>query len=115
MSQMIYKICPRNMWEEAVAKGVFEGAPIDLSDGFIHFSTGDQLRETAARHFARQDDLVLIAVDDAHLGPDLVYEVSRGGDLFPHLYAPLETAIVAWVTPLPLGPEGAHIFPEFEK
>jgi uncharacterized protein (DUF952 family) len=107
---LIYKICPRELWQAAEQAGRFEGASIDLTDGFIHFSTAEQARETAARHFAGQADLVLVAVDEDRLGSALKYEVSRGGALFPHLYAPLDLAAVAWVKPLPLGPSG-HEFP----
>ncbi|MFU0503951.1 DUF952 domain-containing protein [Pseudaminobacter sp. NGMCC 1.201702] len=111
MRQTIYKICPQALWREAEDSGVFSGAPVDLADGFIHFSTADQVAETAAKHFAGQNGLLLIAVDDAKLGERLKYEVSRGGALFPHLYGPLELSAVEWVKPLPLGADGAHIFP----
>jgi len=114
MSNIIYKICPRPLWDEAEKAGRFDGASIDLTDGFIHFSTAGQAAETAAKHFAGQRDLVLIAVDGARLGDALKYEVSRGGALFPHLYAPLSMPDVLWVKPLPLGPDGAHQFPPFE-
>jgi len=115
MTSMIYKICPRDLWEEAEAAGRFDGASIDLADGFIHFSTAEQAVETAAKHFAGQDDLVLVAVDPTRLGDALKYEVSRGGALFPHLYAPLDLAAVAWVRPLPLGSDGRHLFPPMES
>jgi len=114
MTSMIYKICPRELWEEAEAAGRFDGAPVDLADGFIHFSTAGQAVETAAKHFAGQDDLVLVAVDPMLLGDALKYEVSRGGALFPHLYAPLDPAMVASVRPLPLGGDGNHLFPPLE-
>lgn len=109
---LIYKICPEPLWREAEEAGRFAGAPVDLADGFIHFSTGAQLRETAAKHFAGQDGLLLIAVDDARLGAALRYEPSRGGALFPHLYATLDPKSVRWIAPLPLGPAGAHLVPE---
>lgn len=109
---LIYKICPETLWLEAEATGRFAGAPVDLADGFIHFSTGAQVRETAARHFAGQDGLLLIAVDDAKLGSALRYEPSRGGALFPHLYAPLDPKTVHWIAPLPLNEDGTHLFPE---
>lgn len=109
---LIFKICPQALWREAEAKRRFEGAPVDLQDGYIHFSTQHQMRETAARHFADQDDLVLVAVDDEALGAALRYEPSRGGDLFPHLYDVLPLSAVAWVRPLPLGPDGQHVFPD---
>jgi uncharacterized protein (DUF952 family) len=113
--QLIYKILPATLWDEAVRSGEFKGAGIDLADGYIHFSTADQMRETAAKHFAGQADLVLFAVDGDKLGPALKFEVSRGGDLFPHLYAPLNVSDVAWVKPLPLDPSGNHIFPADAK
>ena len=109
---LIYKICPRTLWREAEAAGVFTGAPIDRADGFIHFSTAAQSAETAARHFAGQTDLLLVSVEAGSLGAALRYEPSRGGDLFPHLYADLPLAAVASVDPLPLGPDGRHVFPE---
>jgi uncharacterized protein (DUF952 family) len=109
---LIFKICPQALWREAEAERRFEGAPVDLQDGYIHFSTQHQMRETAARHFAGQDDLVLVAVDDGALGAALRYEPSRGGDLFPHLYGALPLSAVAWVRPLPLGPDGQHVFPD---
>ena len=109
---MIYKIVPETLWSAAEAAGRFEGAPVDLDDGFIHFSTGEQVRETAAKHFAGQNGLLLVAVDAASLGPDLRWEASRGGDLFPHLYGPLRLDAVLWTKPLPVGPDGSHEFTE---
>jgi uncharacterized protein (DUF952 family) len=108
---LLFKICPRPLWAEAERAGAFAGAPVDLRDGYIHFSTAAQLRETAARHFAGQDDLVVVAVDGAALGETLRWEPSRGGDLFPHLYGTLPLTAVRWVRPLPLGPHG-HVFPD---
>jgi uncharacterized protein (DUF952 family) len=86
--------------------------PIDIQDGYLHFSTGKQLKETAEKHFAGQANLMLIAIDADRLGPALRYETSRGGDLFPHLYASLALSAVLWVKPLPLGPDGRHVFPD---
>ncbi len=114
MSQIIYKIAPEALWREAQMNGRFTGAPIDIADGFIHFSTASQVRETAARHFAGQTDLLLIAIDETKLGEALKYEVSRGGALFPHLYAPLGLDAVLWEKPLPLGADGQHQFPALE-
>jgi uncharacterized protein (DUF952 family) len=108
---LIYKICPAILWCEAETDGLFRGAPVDLADGYIHFSTAAQARETAARHFAGQADLVLVAVSVAALGPALKWEPSRGGDLFPHLYGPLPVSAAASVVPLPLGADGDHVFP----
>lgn len=109
---VIYKIVPRTLWQEARDAGVFKGAAIDLTDGYIHFSTADQVKETAARHFTGQDDLLLVAVDGGALGDGLVFEPSRGGDLFPHLYGDLPLDAVLWETPLTLDDGGAHQFPE---
>lgn len=108
---LIYKICPRALWREAERDGLFRGAPVDRADGYIHFSTGEQVRETAARHFVGQADLVLVAVEAEALGPALKWQPSRGGALFPHLYGELSLRAVAWVKPLPLGPDNLHRFP----
>ena len=108
---LIYKICPAALWRQAEAEGVFRGSPVDLQDGYIHFSTADQAKETAAKHFAGQSDLVLVAVDDDTLGAILQWEPSRGGALFPHLYAPLDPKDAISVVPLPLGADGMHQFP----
>ena len=112
MTTTIYKIVPASLWQKARDAGIFEGAAIDLTDGYIHFSTALQAKEPAARHFAGQTDLLLVAVDGEALGEALVYEPSRGGDLFPHLYGALPLAAVLWEKPLPLGADGAHRFPE---
>ncbi|MCB4770640.1 DUF952 domain-containing protein [Ancylobacter sp. Lp-2] len=113
MAGLIYKISPRGEWAHAAAAGRFDGAPVDLADGFIHFSTAAQVKETAARHFANQTELVLAAIRVEALDPAaLRWEPSRGGDLFPHLYAPLPMSAVAFVRDLPLGPDGAHQFGE---
>ncbi|TPN51261.1 MULTISPECIES: DUF952 domain-containing protein [Mesorhizobium] len=114
MSQFIYKITPQAAWREAETNGRFTGAAIDVADGFIHFSTASQVRETAAKHFSGQTDLLLVAIDDASLGDALKYEVSRGGALFPHLYGVLDLKAVKWVEPLPLGADGTHQFPPLE-
>ena len=112
--RIIYKICPTLLWREAEEVGFFAGALIDIQDGYLHFSTAQQVRETAARHFSGQSDLLLIAIDADSLGAALRYEPSRGGALFPHLYAPLSLSAVLWVKPLPLGADGQHIFPDLE-
>jgi uncharacterized protein (DUF952 family) len=107
---LIYKILSAEAWRAAVAQGRFEGAGVDLADGYIHFSTTAQVEETAAKHFAGQDGLVLVGVDEGKLGDKLVYEVSRGGALFPHLYGPLPTAAAAFALPLKRRADGAHDF-----
>lgn len=115
MSSIIYKIVPATLWQDALNRGEFKGASIDLTDGYIHLSTAEQARETAARHFAGQDGLVLVAVDAERLGDELVFEPSRGGDLFPHLYGPLTLDAVLWAKPLPLDADGNHVFPELGR
>ncbi len=111
MPDLIYKIASASLWREAERTGVFQGAPIDRADGYIHFSAADQVAETAAKHFADQRDLLLIAVAVDALGPALRWEPSRGGALFPHLYGPLPLASVRWVKPLPCGEDGRFVFP----
>ncbi|WP_149140949.1 DUF952 domain-containing protein [Gemmobacter caeruleus] len=108
---LIYKILRRPEWDAFRAAGQTRGAPVDLADGFIHFSTAAQVAETAAKWFADQSDLVLVAVRSGALGADLKWEPSRGGALFPHLYRPLRLEDVVWDKSLPLGISG-HIFPE---
>jgi len=112
VARTIYKICPNVLWSEAERAGIFRGAPVDARDGFIHFSSATQVRETATRHFAGVEALMLIAVDADALGDALKWEVSRGADLFPHLYGDLPLAAVLWVRPLPLGIDQKHVFPE---
>ncbi|PVB63199.1 DUF952 domain-containing protein [Labrenzia sp. 011] len=112
---LIFKIVPRLLWQEAVNAGVFAGAPVDLADGFIHFSTADQVRETAGKHFAAQSDLLLAAFDATSFGDRLKWEPSRGGALFPHLYDQLDPASVVWVKDLPLAADGGHVFPDLER
>jgi uncharacterized protein (DUF952 family) len=110
--KIVYKICSTALWQSAEKTGFFKGAPVDIRDGYLHFSTAQQVRETADKHFAGQNDLLLVAVAADSLGNALRYEPSRGGDLFPHLYSPLPLSAVLWVKPLPLGSDGRHVFPD---
>ncbi len=112
MGRAVYKIVEAEAWARAVAAGRFDGAAVDLADGFIHLSDGSQVRETAARHFAGREGLLLVAFDADALGPALRWEPSRGGAAFPHLYGTLDPALATSAGPLPLGPDGAHVFPE---
>jgi uncharacterized protein (DUF952 family) len=109
---IVYKICAASLWAEAERSGVFTGAPIDLEDGYIHFSSATQVAETAALYFKGQDGLVLVAIDGDRLGPALKWEPSRGGALFPHLYGPLPTTAALWAKPMPLGADGRHQLPD---
>jgi uncharacterized protein (DUF952 family) len=106
--KLVFKILTQQQWLDARSSGVFYGAPIDIADGYIHLSTTQQAQETANKHFAGMDGLVLAAVDTTALGQALVYEISRGDALFPHLYGPLDLKDVLWVRPMPLGADGKH-------
>jgi uncharacterized protein (DUF952 family) len=108
---LIYHMCRAEEWQAAEAAGRYLGSTQDAADGFIHFSTAAQIVESAAKHRAGQDGLVLIAVDAASLGAALRWEASRGGQLFPHLYGALPLAAVRRVAKLTLGADGRHVFP----
>ena len=108
---LIFKIFTAEQWEAFAREGVTEGAPVDLADGFIHFSTAAQLPGTAAKHFAGQDGLMLAAADAASLDDALKWEPSRGGALFPHLYRALYSAEILWCEPMPLTAQG-HVIPQ---
>jgi uncharacterized protein (DUF952 family) len=112
MTNSVYKILTEDALREAEREGRFAGSADDRRDGFIHLSTAHQLEGTLAKHFARQDGLVLLALDAGRLGPRLKWEASRGGALFPHLYAPLDLAAVLWRARLDLGEDGVHRLPE---
>ncbi len=92
MSEIAYKLVDADEWARAIDRGAYAGSAVDLADGYIHMSTGDQLAETARRHYPGRAGLMLVAVDLDRVGPGLKWEPSRGGDLFPHLYGPLPTA-----------------------
>lgn len=110
-ARTIYRLLDAHTWAEARAAGAFHGTEHDLRDGFIHFSTAAQVTETAARHYAGRANLVLLWVDAVRLGDALRWEPSRGGALFPHLYASLSLSAVTRAEPLPLTAEGLHRFP----
>lgn len=114
MTALIYHMCRAEEWQAAQASGFYLGSSQDVADGFIHFSTADQVKESAAKHRAGQAGLVLLAVEAAALGDALRWEPSRGGQLFPHLYGPLPTGAVRSARGLPLGTDGLHLFPTFE-
>jgi uncharacterized protein (DUF952 family) len=107
-SRLIFKIVGESYWRDS--GDAFLGVGADLVDGFIHFSCAAQVAKTAARHFAGEKDLLLVAVDASRLGPALKWEASHGGELFPHLYGALSRDDVVWVKPLPLLADGRHDF-----
>ena len=111
--RLIYHMCRQAEWAAAEATGSYRGSSQDAADGFIHFSTADQMRDSARKHRAGQADLVLVTVDAGRLGAALRWEPSRGGALFPHLYSALPLGAVVRVDPLPLRADGAHVFPRF--
>jgi uncharacterized protein (DUF952 family) len=100
------------MWQDAVSAGVYKGAPVDLSDGFIHFSTREQVEETARKHFQNKGDLLLIAFNSADFGDAMKWEISRGGDQFPHLYSELDPALAIAAHTLTQNEDGSHTFPD---
>ena len=113
MSKMlIYHVCRRQDWQNAVETGLYHGSVDDRTDGFLHFSTAQQVAESAGRHRAKVVDLVLITVDANDLGSDLKWELSRGGQLFPHFYGSLSIVKVLSVCDLPLAEDGFHQFPD---
>jgi uncharacterized protein (DUF952 family) len=112
--RMIYKIVSKSEWGSAEAAGVFSGSAVDLEDGYIHFSSRDQVVETAAKHFAGQEDLLLVSVSEDKLGDSVRWEESRGGQLFPHLYGDLMTTVVDEVIDLAIDQDGNHQFPSWE-
>jgi uncharacterized protein (DUF952 family) len=103
----VYKILSRDSWEVAVRAGFFAGSQVDMIDGFIHFSTAAQAQETAAKHFAGQEDLVIVGFDAADLGEGLRWEPSRNGALFPHLYSVLDPSLAVETRPVSQGADGA--------
>ncbi|MBN9886809.1 DUF952 domain-containing protein [Salipiger abyssi] len=108
---LIYKILRSGEWAALQAETETAGAPVDEADGFVHFSTLEQVRETVAKHFSEEEGLYILAFEADDLGDALKWEPSRGGALFPHLYGPLRLADVRWSRPLPLG-LGGHVFPD---
>jgi uncharacterized protein (DUF952 family) len=108
MANPVYKVLTEAAFSEAMGSGHFSGSADDRRDGFIHLSAADQLEGTLAKHFPRQDGLMLLALDPARLGQQLKWEASRGGALFPHLYVPLDLSALLWAEPLELGADGVH-------
>lgn len=108
---LIYKIFRSEEWSALQEAGESAGAPIDVADGYVHFSTAAQVRETAAKHFAGEDAVFLLACDGDVMGEDLTWEMSRGDALFPHLYRFIRMSDVLWAKPLPLV-DGRHQFPQ---
>ncbi|MCF6273925.1 MAG: DUF952 domain-containing protein [Rhodobacteraceae bacterium] len=107
---IIYKIFRAEEWQALLKNGETDGAPVDLADGYIHFSAAPQLAVTAEKYFSKVAGLMLLAVGSANI-PEIKWEPSRGGDMFPHLYRPLRMADVLWAKPLPYE-SSKHVFPD---
>ena len=112
MPAPVYKVLAEAALAAAKGQGRFLGTGDDLRDGFIHLSAGHQVEDTLAKHFAGQEDLLLLALDPERLGPGLKWEPSRGGDLFPHLYGAMPLDAILAADPLPLDDDNRHILPE---
>jgi uncharacterized protein (DUF952 family) len=115
MRKTIYHMCRLDEWQAGVVAGAYPGSSQDVKDGFIHFSTGSQVEESARRHRAGQEGLVLLSVDPSLLGEGLRWEEARNGQLFPHLYGDLPVTAVMDVRDLPLGDDGDHRFPLLDE
>jgi uncharacterized protein (DUF952 family) len=111
---LVFHMCRKDEWEEARSAGAYAGSSQDRQDGFIHFSTAEQLPGSARKHRAGQLNIVLLAVDPTPLGDSLKWESSRGGALFPHLYGSLPVSAVRWTKNLSLGADGVHILPPLD-
>jgi len=110
MASIAYKLVARDDWEAAIASGPFEGSAVDEADGYIHLSGADTVAETARRHYSGQDHLLLLTVDLTRLGDVVVWERSRGGALFPHVYGTLPASAVTEIRPLAVDGSGTMIF-----
>ena len=111
-SDRVYHVCKREEWQAALAAGFYEGSSQDKADGFIHFSGLETVRASTAKHRAGQDKLILLVADANKLGDDLKWEESRGGMLFPHLYAALPVDAVIEAIDISLDADGVHTFPD---
>lgn len=111
MEAMIFKILDKNEWAATQEMGEYSGSVDDLRDGFVHFSTASQLAETAAKHFAGRENLLLLGIETHVLGESLKWEASRGGQLFPHLYGSFAVEQVSIVADFPLDESGCHVIP----
>jgi uncharacterized protein (DUF952 family) len=111
----IYKVATRTVIEASRAAGRFAGMPVDRADGYVHFSTAEQLGETLRRHFAGQSGLILFAVEAEALGASLRWEPSRGGALFPHLYGELAMEAIEDEATIAVGADGAVALPEWVR
>jgi uncharacterized protein (DUF952 family) len=111
MDSIAYKIETRSAWAKAQSAGAYTGSALDVTDGFIHLSARDQVRATLTMWFKDQPDLILAKIDLTPLGETVVWEASRGGALFPHVYGLIPMSVVQDVVDLPLLADGSHDLP----
>ena len=109
---LIYKVCNNNEWKKALEVGCYKGSEIDIKDGYIHFSTKEQLKETVDKHFKKQENLIIITFKTADLVENIKWEPARNGDLFPHYYGLIDTNFAQYIYFLELGADGIHKFPK---
>lgn len=107
-----FKIIDAAEWRQALAEGTYDGSAVDLADGYIHLSSAEQLGETAAKHYAGRTDLMLLSVDLTPLADTIVWEPSRGGALFPHIYGTLPTRAVTLARACSVSADGVFVFAE---
>ena len=112
-SRVIYRLCYRADWNQAEELGTYAGTATDRRDGFLHFSTAEQVADTARLHFTGASDLLMLEVPVSRLGPALKWEMSRSGQSFPHLYDTLAVDLVSGVVQIPLDEAGRHSFPSY--
>ena len=105
-----FKIVDAHDWAAAETTGAYDGSAVDLADGYIHLSTGEQLAETVRKHYANRQNLLLLTVDLTALGETVIWEPSRGGALFPHIYGPLPVSAVMATKAFVVGPDGDAVF-----
>ncbi len=110
--KLVYKIVPSELWQEIVLSGICYGSPIDMKDGFIHLSSFAQVFETAQKHFKAPNDLMIFAIKEIDLEPNLKWEISRNNELFPHYYGAINANLIYFFKPLPFDSDGNHIFPD---
>ena len=110
--KLVYKIVPAQLWQEILLSDIFHGSELDLKDGFIHLSSFAQVFETAEKHFKVPGDLMIFAIKEIDLAPNLKWETSRNGELFPHFYGAINARLIYFSKPLPFDSNGNHVFPD---
>ena len=112
--EFIFKIIDKDEWLKAKQSGTYEGSKKDIQDGYIHFSEENQIQETLQRHYSKRENLIILKVNAFKLD-HLLWEQASNGDMYPHLYSPLDTSTVVDEYELPLNEDGRHELPEILK